>query len=183
MSARAIPRATNGWLRVLVLALSIQGLPGALPLAAQDAPPDSAAARGPHTRHPEAVKAIGELKSPYCKGFMLDVCTSAQGAALRDSIDALAYLGWSADSIIDWVLANHGDEYLAVPRSEGKALVAWIVPPAAVLLGFTLVIVALRQMARGRPAPAAPRDLSDADEQRLKDALKELEAEEDVPFI
>ena len=72
-----------------------------------------------------------------------------------------------------------------LPRNEreGKALVAWIVPPVAVLLGLALVVIALRQMARNRPAPPAPRTLSRADEQKLKDALKELEAEEDAPFI
>jgi cytochrome c-type biogenesis protein CcmH/NrfF len=178
-------RATSGWLRalVLVLVLCSQGLFGASSVGAQDPPADSAASRRPHTRHPEAVKAIALIKSPYCPGLMLEVCTSPQGAALRDSIDALANRGWAADSIVDWVLANHGDQYLGVPKREGKALVACIVPPLAALLGFTLVIVALRQMARGRPAPAPPRDLSSAEEQKLKDALKELEAEEDVPFI
>jgi cytochrome c-type biogenesis protein CcmH/NrfF len=184
MSARrTISWSVAGWLRALALVACLQGLPSGSSAAAQDPPPDSAAARGPHTRHPEAVKAIAQIKSPYCPGLMLEVCTSAAGGALRDSIDALANQGWAADSIVDWVLANHGDEYLGLPRHEGKALVAWIVPPVAVLLGFSLVILALRQMAKGRPAPAAPRDLSGAEEQKLKDALKELEAEEDVPFI
>ena len=170
-------------MRAFVLLLSVQALTDATALVAQQTTTDSAAARQPHERHPEAVKATAKLKSPYCKGFMLDVCTSAQGAALRDSIDALAYEGWAADSIVDWVIANHGEEYLGLPRSEGRALIAWIVPPVAVLLGLALVVIALRQMARNRPAPPEPRNLTRADEQKLQDALKELEAEEDVPFI
>jgi cytochrome c-type biogenesis protein CcmH/NrfF len=157
-----------------------QGTPTA---AAPQIATDSATSRQPHTRHPEAVKAIAQIKSPYCPGLMLDVCTSSQGYALRDSIDDMAYAGWAADSIVNWVLANHGDEYLGVPRRQGRALVAWIVPPVAVVLGFTLVIIALRQMAKGRAAPPAPRDLSRAEEDKLKEALRELEAEEDVPFI
>ncbi len=167
----------------MLVVLGLFGLSGLRAAPAQEPAGDSAAVREPHTRHPEAVKAIAQIKSPYCPGLMLDVCTSAPGAALRDSIDDLAYQGWASDSIVSWVLANHGEEYLGLPRREGKALVAWIVPPVAVLLGFTLVIVALRQMAKGRAAPAVARDLSRADEQKLKEALRELEAEEDVPFI
>jgi cytochrome c-type biogenesis protein CcmH/NrfF len=161
----------------------VQALPAASATAAQQTAADSAVARQPYSRHPEAVKAIEQIKSPYCPGLMLEVCTSAGGAALRDSIETLADQGWAADSIVAWVLANHGEEYLGLPRREGKALVAWIVPPVAVLLGFALVLVALRQMARNRPAPPAPRDLSRAEEQKLEDALRALEAEEDVPFI
>lgn len=164
---------------VFVLAVCV----AATAAAAQQSAPDSASVRAPYTRHPEAVKAIAQIKSPYCPGFMLDVCSSAQGAALRDSIEHLADQGWAADSIVDWVLANHGEQYRAFPKREGKALIAWIVPPVAVALGFALVIFALRQMAKGRAEPPPARELSDAEEEKLKDALRELEAEEDVPFI
>ena len=116
-------------------------------------------------------------------GFMLEVCSSAQGAALRDSIEALADEGWAADSIVDWVLANHGEQYLALPRREGRALVAWIIPPLAIVVGFTLVVLALRRMRGSRPEPAAAEDLTSADEEKLRQALRELEAEEDVPFL
>jgi cytochrome c-type biogenesis protein CcmH len=141
------------------------------------------AGSGAYRRHPEAQKAIDQIKSPYCIGFMLEVCSSSQGAALRDSIETLADQGWAADSIVDWVLANHGEQYRALPRREGKALVAWIVPPLAILVGFALVIVALRQMRRTRPEPPAAHELSSEEEEKLKEALRELEAEEDVPFI
>ena len=171
-------------LRVLVLLVAVCAA-ALVPrgLRAQDAAADSAAARGPYRRHPEAQKAIDQIKSPYCPGFMLEVCSSAQGAALRDSIEALADQGWAADSIVDWVLANHGEEYLGLPRREGKALVAWIVPPLAIVAGFTLVILALRQMRRSRPEPPPAQNLTSSDEEKLKQALRELEAEEDVPFL
>ena len=44
---------------------------------------------------------------------MLQVCSSYSGAALRDSIQAMAREGWTTDELVDWVLANHGEEYLA----------------------------------------------------------------------
>lgn len=143
----------------------------------------SGQARGPYVRHPEAVKAIDRLKSPYCPG-MLEVCSSGGGAALRDSIEMLADDGWAADSIVAWVLANHGEDLLALPPMRGKALVAWVVPPLAVLMGLGLVILALQRMRRSRPSRAAlEHDLSPEDEEQLREALRELEAEEEVPFL
>jgi cytochrome c-type biogenesis protein CcmH len=167
---------------LLLLAVGA-GLGATRELSAQQGGPDAAASSGPYRRHPEAQKAIDQIKSPYCIGFMLEVCSSSQGAALRDSIETLADQGWAADSIVDWVLANHGEQYLALPRREGKALIAWVVPPLAILIGFTMVIVALRQMRRSRAEPPPAHDLSSAEEEKLRQALRELEAEEDVPFI
>src|SRR5687767_7299807 len=60
------------------------------PQSATSAVQQSPAERGPTVRHPEATKAITRLKSPYCPGFMLEVCSSSGGAALRDTIEGLA---------------------------------------------------------------------------------------------
>jgi len=169
-----------GLMALLLLTLSFPPAPA----AGQDAPSAPAEERGPHIRHPEGVKAMAQLKSPYCPGFMLEVCSSAAGAALRDSIDMLAFEGWSSDSIVDWMLARHGQEYLALPRREGKALVAWVVPPLAVLAGFGVVIVALRSMRRSKAPLDSLADPTDDEEESLREALRELEAEEDTaPFI
>lgn len=173
-------RHTRPALVVALLAAVALFAPG--PLAGQasyEVPPDSA---GPHTRHPEAVKAMDRLKSPYCPGFMLEVCTSSQGAALRDSLQMMAEQGADADSIVAWVLANHGRQWLALPEARGSGLVAWVVPGLAILLGIGAVVVALRVMARGRPAPDRERRISSEEEERLREALSELDAEERAPL-
>lgn len=173
-------RALRPALLAAVLAMAAVALPA--PLAGQasyEVPPDS---EGPHTRHPEAVKAIDRLKSPYCPGFMLEVCTSAQGAALRDSIQTMAEEGADADSIVAWVLANHGPQWLALPEPRGRGLVAWVVPGLAILVGIGLVVIALRAMRRGRPTPDRDREISPEEEARLREAMRELEAEEQAPL-
>jgi cytochrome c-type biogenesis protein CcmH/NrfF len=116
---------------------------------------------------------------------MLEVCPSSGGAALRDSIETLAEEGWKSDRIVDWVLANHGQEYLALPRRSGVSLVmAWVIPPLGVLLGLFLVVVVLRRMRRNRaPAPAAEGELSPEEEARLREAMRELDAEEEATFF
>jgi cytochrome c-type biogenesis protein CcmH len=137
----------------------------------------------PQTPHPAAQKAIASLRSPYCPGFMLEVCTSSRGASLRDSLQVMAEAGGTADELIDWVLANHGDTLLALPSSDGKGLMAWIVPPAVFLLGLSLVLVALRVMKRrAGPEEEKSAELSPEEQVSLATALKQLEEEEEPVF-
>ncbi len=167
---------------LLLAALALVAPAGLQAQAANERP---VRGEGPEQRQPEAVKAISQLKSPYCHGLMLEVCPSSGGAALRDSIETLAEEGWKSDRIVDWVLANHGQEYLALPRRSGVSLVmAWVIPPLGVLLGLFLVVVVLRRMRRNRaPAPAAEGELSPEEEARLREAMRELDAEEEATFF
>ncbi len=140
---------------------------------------------GPAPRNPEAQKAIDQLKSPYCPGLMLEVCPSPGGAALRDSLQTRAEDGWDSDRLVEWVLANHGEHWLAMPRRSGASLVlAWMIPPLGVLLGLGLVVVALRKMRSNAPQlQRSEGPLSDEEEARLREALKELDTEEEATFF
>jgi cytochrome c-type biogenesis protein CcmH/NrfF len=208
MQAKAIPRI---WARVGLIAVLIaagaapratsaqQATAGSPPQPANDAaqqtsvsgaqPPTATAPeqptprRGPTVRHPEAAEAISRVKSPYCPGLMLEVCPSGGGIALRDTIEGLAEDGWSADSIVNWLLANHGDTLLALPPAQGKGLVAWIVPPIAVVAGLSLVVVALRRMRREQPTVELGDDLTPDQKRELESAMKELEEEEEAPLF
>lgn len=132
---------------------------------------------------PAAKEAISVLKSPYCPGLMLEVCSSYTGALLRDSLQTMAEEGWSADSLVAWVLANHGDSLLALPRASGRGLVAWVVPPAAILFGLAIVALFLRAvMARSVAVEGGSVSLSEEEEAALQDALRELDAGEEPIF-
>ncbi len=163
-----------GCLAAMVMAAQVQ------PLVAQV---QGGATGGPLEPHPVADEAISRLKSPYCPGQMLEVCTSYTGALLRDSIQAMAREGWTTDELVDWVLANHGEEYLAYPDASGAGLLAWLVPPAAILLGILAVVTALRYMRRGAPPEdTASIELSAEEEERLREAMKEMDAAEEPAF-
>ncbi len=150
------------------------------PLAAQ-IPGDEV--RGPLEPHPAADEAISRIKSPYCPGQMLEVCSSYLGASLRDSIQAMAREGWTTDELVDWVLANHGEEYLAYPAVSGTGLIAWLVPPAAILLGILVVVTALRYMRRNAPPEETVNaDLSEEEEDRLREALRDMDSAEEPVF-
>ncbi len=114
---------------------------------------------------------------------MLQVCSSYSGAALRDSMQAMAREGWTTDELVEWVLANHGEQYLAYPEASGTGLLAWLVPPGAILLGIMVVVGTLRYM-RGSAPPeeTANAELSEAEEDRLREALRDMDSAEEPVF-
>jgi cytochrome c-type biogenesis protein CcmH/NrfF len=140
---------------------------------------------GTYEPHPEANEAIGQLLSPYCPGLMLEQCPAAESRALRDSIHALAVQGWTAGEIRGWVLANHGEEWKAVPDRSGAGLWAWLLPPLALLAGLVVVVNVVRRWSGpstdelGEPEEAAWQGPSAEEESRLREALRELELSED----
>lgn len=165
---------------LLVLALLVMA---SAPLTAQSQYELPRGDGEPYRAHPEAVKAVNMLKSPYCP-TMLEVCPSPAGAALRDSIADLAEQGRDADWIVEWMVARHGEEYRAVPPKTAGGFVAWTMPAfGAVMLLFGTI--ALLQRMRGTPAerPVAATVVSEADEDRLRAAMRELDAEEEATFF
>ena len=160
--ARFLPRLLLGAMVILVAGL-------ATPLSAQRLQDRANAA--------EAEAAIDQLRSPYCPGLMLETCPSPQAGALRDSIYDLAAQGADSEEIVEWMLGNHGEEWRGVPRMSGAGLLAWVIPPLAILLGLGLLIGWLRSN-RTDPVSSAPvpeSNLSEADREQLARALRAWE--------
>jgi cytochrome c-type biogenesis protein CcmH len=133
--------------------------------------------------HPVGDAAISQLKSPYCPGMMLEVCPSTTAKFLRDSLQMMAWEGASTDSIVSWMLANHGEEYRAVPQVKGSGLWAWVMPPFALVAGLVLLTVVLRRFRiRETHVSQDSVGLSQEDEAMLAEAMDDLRASEEVPF-
>lgn len=166
----------RSWNAIFAIVLLI--LPG-LPLGAQEV----GSSVDPLQPHPEGDVAISRLKSPFCPGLMLEVCSHPDSKVLRDTLQAMAHEGASADSLVSWMLGMYGEEYRAVPQARGSGLWAWLMPPLVLALGLVLVVVALRHLRRREGPPKAPAGpLSPEEESVLADALEELKAAEEVPF-
>ncbi len=161
---------------------AVLGLLLALVLSASAFAQSPAVQRPPS--HPDsdvAREAIGQLRSPYCPGLMLEVCPSGPAEMLRDSIRMLAQQGRSAGEIVEWMIANHGEEWRAIPKRSGPGLWAWILPPLALLFGAGVVAAKLRAMRSPEPLGAAPpAELTAGERERLAAALRELEQAEET---
>jgi cytochrome c-type biogenesis protein CcmH/NrfF len=132
---------------------------------------------GSYEPHPEALKAIDRLLSPYCPGFMLEVCPSSEAQRLRDDIHARAMTGANANELVEWMVGEYGEQYRAVPKRTGAGFWAWILPPLALILGSFGVWMALRRFGP-RPEPAlagAPAASEEAGSSRLKDGKGSLD--------
>lgn len=161
---------------VLFLASTFLGLTASPSvLIAQTASPDAATAEM-RQQEERAEVAISRLRSPFCPGFMLDVCTSPQAAVLRDTIRAWAATGMDVEAMTERMIAEYGEEYRAFPKTSGKGLLAWLAPPIAFLIGLLAVVAALRRLRAGAPPPATV--VTVADEARVREAMEELERAE-----
>lgn len=151
----------------------------AIPLSGQEA----GSPEEPIQAHPEGDEAIAQLKSPFCPGLMLEVCSHPDSKALRDTLQAMAHDGMESDTLVAWMLGVFGEEYRAVPEARGRGLLAWVIPPVVIALGFLTIVVLLRRYRRRRPDSVTPaKPLSEEDESVLEAALQELKSAEEVPF-
>lgn len=160
-------------LAVLAAACGPDGPSGQGELASREAE------AAPEELHPEAGEAISRLRSPYCPGFMLEVCPSSEAEALRDSIQMFAEEGLGADSLVEWMIASHGEEYRAFPQRSGAGLLAWAAPPVALLVGLGLVVIALRRLKGPAVAGGPAEGLTQEERDRLDAALAQLEEMEE----
>ncbi|HET6997713.1 MAG TPA: cytochrome c-type biogenesis protein [Solirubrobacterales bacterium] len=131
------------------------------------APPLSVAAPAPQT-------SVGEISSevmcPVC-GTLLELAESPQAQRQKVFIARLIAEGRTKEQIKDALVAEYGDEVLALPRGSGFDLSAYVVP----IVAFVIAVIALGfgifrwRRAGGPPsgegpAPAGP---SPEDDERL----------------
>ncbi len=106
-------------------------------------------------------------------GVPLELATeSPQALRERDYIRRLINQGLTKDEIKDQLVAQYGDQVLAVPDDEGLSLGAWVVPGAAIVIAAIAILIAVRKWRRaGTDGPggsgAEADDLDAADRERL----------------
>ncbi len=111
-----------------------------------------------------------DLMSPYCPGRTIASCPSPQARQLEDHILAEAEAGKSRDQIETALVARFGDE-----------IIGYAPPPLLLYGGGLIGVVALvlvvmmgRRWAR-TPKPAAAAGPTQAELDRLEDALDEVD--------
>ena len=135
--------------------------------------PAASAAATPQT---SLAELEGEVMCPVC-GTLLELAEAPQALRQKAFISAMVEAGASKQEIKDALVAEYGQEVLALPEDEGFSLSAYVVP----VVGFAIAAVALalgvwkwRRQAgsgpgRGGPAVEGP---SDADRKRLDEDLE-----------
>jgi cytochrome c-type biogenesis protein CcmH len=107
----------------------------------------------------------------------LAVAQSPQAYAERDYIRGLVNRGYTKSQIERALVAQYGPSVLGKPPAHGFNLTVYILPPALVIAGIAILLVALPRWRRrahaaaAAGAPAAGGPPSAADERRLEDEL------------
>ncbi len=108
-------------------------------------------------------------------------CACGRAAEMRAEIHGLISQGMSGDDVIARYVERAGDQIRIVPTAEGFNLLAWLGPLVALVAGTGLMILLIRRWARASSAESTqsravpPAAVDDAYQQRLRDALENLE--------
>ena len=108
-----------------------------------------------------------EVMCPIC-GTTLELSESPQAERERELIRGLIAEGKSKDEIKDAIVAEYGEDVLAVPDSEGFDLTAWVIPALGIGIAALVVGLAIARLARRRRSNGVGRELEPGDEARLE---------------
>ncbi|RJQ38216.1 MAG: hypothetical protein C4550_07045 [Nitrospiraceae bacterium] len=118
------------------------------------------------------------LICPACLDDRMTVaaCNDSTAEQTRQDIQQRLASGQTKEQIIEAYVQQYGETILTVPRKSGFNLVAWVIPPAAVLSGGALVYYAVTRWVRNS-GDKKRKDLrklviDDIDEERLNDEMK-----------
>ena len=104
-----------------------------------------------------------------------DECTVRD--AMTSLIEQKLTQGQSEEQIIQFFVAQYGEQVLASPPKRGFNLVAWLLPFAAILAGGGIIYIALKAwVRRGKRRPTnAVTEAEEGDEEYRHQLEKELE--------
>jgi cytochrome c-type biogenesis protein CcmH len=143
------------WITIL-LTLALAGFAVSKGLAQAPTPSD------------DQVNAIArQLYCPVCENIPLDVCPTQACAQWRALIRQMLAKGKSPDDIKQYFVQQYGDRVLATPPAHGLNWLAYIIPPAAIILGAYILFRAFQAWKKPQPQsnlPAFPGDDQPPDE-------------------
>lgn len=91
----------------------------------------------------------------------LDESSSPLAQQMKAFIRQKIAAGWSKDRIENYFVAELGPQVLAVPRSHGFDLLAWLLPFAAIVFGAGAVAAGARAWSRNRDDAGNPTPVVD----------------------
>jgi cytochrome c-type biogenesis protein CcmH len=110
-----------------------------------------------------------EVMCPVC-GTLLQLAEAPQAQRQKEFISRLIEEGRSEEQIKDALVAEYGEEVLALPQGKGFSLSAYVVPIVAFLaaaVALALGVLRWRRSGGGRPGGPAAAGPSDEDSKRL----------------
>jgi cytochrome c-type biogenesis protein CcmH len=118
-----------------------------------------------------------QLKCPVCQGESVADSPALISQQMRALIRQQLQSGMSEQQVIQYFRSRYGDSILWAPPQQGFTLLAWIVPPAVLMLGALIVLLVLRAWGRAKHNGAVPTEASREVEDELMRFQAQLERE------
>ncbi|MBD3678379.1 MAG: cytochrome c-type biogenesis protein CcmH [Rhodobacteraceae bacterium] len=109
------------------------------------------------------------LRCLVCRNESIDESNADLARDLRLLVRERLVAGDSDEEVIDFVVARYGEYVLLNPTTSGSNILLWIAGPLMLITALGLGAVYLRRRSTG----AAPEALSDEEESRLRELLKD----------
>jgi cytochrome c-type biogenesis protein CcmH len=120
-----------------------------------------------------------QLKCPICQGESVANSPALISQQMRALIRHQLQSGMTEQQSIQYFRSRYGDRILWSPPQQGFTLLAWLVPPAVLLLGALLIFFVLRNWGRIKQlGPAQSKANNEpVDQQELEQFQQEYERE------
>jgi len=120
-----------------------------------------------------------ELRCPKCQNQNIADSNAPISQDLRKLLHQQLEQGASDEEIRQYMVDRYGEFVSYRPRFSGASVLLWLAPIILLVLGVVIAIVTLRDRrqpgATGGTASAA--DLTDAEQQRLRELMKKADSE------
>ena len=139
--------------RILLPAALLVFMAALAACASQPAP------RGSQDLESEAQGIDKSLMCPICPSETIDQSQTEIAEQMRRTVRERLAQGESRDQVLQFFVERYGEEILAAPPKSGFNLLAWLVPPIALLVGggaLALVVRAMRQENRRSAVAPSP---------------------------
>jgi cytochrome c-type biogenesis protein CcmH len=111
-----------------------------------------------------------ELRCMVCQNESIDDSEAPLAHDLRVLVRERLQAGDSDAQILDFLVARYGEFVLLKPRLSWHTAALWGLPPAVLLIGFGMIVMALRR--RGAAPVAASENLTAAEEARVAELVR-----------
>ena len=101
------------------------------------------------------IDVASQLKCPVCQGESVANSPAEISQQMRALIRRQLHSGMTEQQSIQYFRSRYGDRILWSPPQQGFPLLAWLVPPAVLLLGALAVFLVLRGWGKPKKAGEA----------------------------
>lgn len=101
------------------------------------------------------------LICPVCPGETIDQSQVELAKQMRATVRDKLAEGWTPEQVKRFFVERYGPGVLSAPPQRGFSVVAWTVPPVAVVAGLAALWLAMRGMRRRSPDAGVPERVGD----------------------